>query len=391
MLKLTRFLYNQEEVKLSLIASLLTKKSILECYYWFSELYYSQIDILSIIWEIYFDYYALINPKFEYYITKKINEWNHKDHSTRDIKDLLYIIKNMYILKHSSDIFLLRQISLIPDLCQQYIYIKKSNSKMISNDPRLYSLLISIKKNNWIDICYYLKKIMNFPSSDINECISSQTIYESIINYFSLKNKTQLSEIWNSRIDTMDFHYILKFICSFKMNNQDVINTKMIYVSPSNEDMLEIREINEEIIQPIYKTLLYKRRFTIDSNIGSFNLTRFNISNYKKENYNWEYYASFTPLWKERILAYKGSINDKSKYIEFDDDENLELFYERYGYELDEQSKEVQEYSLLDIEKKEASDWLKYIDMGHNTVSNDWKFPIWVNEYEFPENFRFVV
>lgn len=126
MFKLTRFLYNEEEVKLSLIASILTKKTIFECYYWFSELYFTKLDVCDIIWEIYFDYYALINPKLENYISKKITEWKEKN----DIVPLLYIIKNLHISKHDCRVFLLRQICMSDNLCQRNMYpIRKSINK----------------------------------------------------------------------------------------------------------------------------------------------------------------------------------------------------------------------------------------------------------------------
>ena len=106
--KFTRFLYNDEEVKLSFITSILNKKNILECYYWFSELYFSKLDVCDIIWEIYFDYYALINPKLEYYINKKMNDWKERG----ELECLLYIIKNLHIAKHDCRVFLLIQISI---------------------------------------------------------------------------------------------------------------------------------------------------------------------------------------------------------------------------------------------------------------------------------------
>ena len=116
--KLTRFLYNEEEVKLSLISSLLKKRDILECYYWFSELYFSKLDVCDLIWEIYFDYYALINPKFESYIIKKINDWRE----TNEFSHLLYIIKNMHIFKYDCNVFLMRQIIETNDICQNSLY-----------------------------------------------------------------------------------------------------------------------------------------------------------------------------------------------------------------------------------------------------------------------------
>lgn len=359
---LTRFLYNVQEVKLSLISSILNKRNIIECYYWFSELCESKIDICDIIWEIYFDYYALVNPKLEYCIIKKIEEWK----KTNDLGHLLYIIKNMQISKHDWRVFLLRQISISDDLCQKYIYNHKRKSNEFNSYNKKYlPLLLSIKNQEWIDVCYYLSKLLktNFDKNDRYE------IYKTILNYLldvTSVSYTILEKIWYSRIDNRDFHFILKTICSLKMSslgiNLDSINNKKIFVNPLKEDIEDIKSLNDDVA-PIYKTLLNKRWFKIDENIGSFELVRFYVKDYRNENYNWEYYASFIPLWKERIDKFQGSINHTIKRIEFIEDDCLEAFYDAYGYELDEQSKEVQECSLLDINKQDWKEWFKYI--GH--------------------------
>lgn len=360
--KLTRFLYNLQEVKLSLISSILNKRNIIECYYWFSELCACEIDMCDIIWEIYFDYYALLNPKLEYCIIKKIDEWK----KTNELGDLLYIIKNMQISKHDWRVFLLRQISISDDLCQKYIYTHKRKSKEFNTYNEKYlPLLISIKKQEWIDVCYYLSKLLktNLDKNDRYE------IYKTILNYLldvSSSSYKILDDAWNSRIDNKDFHFILKTICSLNANNlkinPDNINNRKIFVNPLKEDVEDIKSLND-IISPIYKTLPNKRWFKIDENIGSFELVRFNVKNYRNENYNWEYYASFVPLWKERIDKFKCSINHTIKRVEFIDDDCLETFYDTYGYELDEQSKEVQDCSLLEINKQDWKEWFKYI--GH--------------------------
>jgi len=356
---LTRFLYNVQEVKLSLISSILNKRNIIECYYWFSELYASKTDICDIIWEIYFDYYALLNPKLEFCIIKKIDEWN----KTNDLCHLLYIIKNMQISKHDWRVFLLRQISLSDDLCQKYIYKIKHKCNVLNDyDEKCLPLLLSIKNNEWIDVCYYLNKLLKTN-------LAKYDIYKTVLNYLldvTSAAYTTLVNSWKSRIDNKDFHFILKTICSLKMSslriNLDNINNKRIFVNPLKEDIDDIISL-DNIVIPIYKTLPNKRWFKIDENIGSFELVRFNVKDYKNENYNWEYYASFIPLWKERIDKFKGSINHTIKRVEFIDDECLESFYDAYGYELDEQSKEVQYCSLLDIRKQDWKEWFKYI--GH--------------------------
>lgn len=55
----------------------------------------------------------------------------------------------------------------------------------------------------------------------------------------------------------------------------------------------------------------------------------------------WDYYASFSPLWKERIEQYNGRIDDDLNRIVFDDDDDQEEFYDQYGYEPDEQCLEI--------------------------------------------------
>lgn len=352
--KLTRFLYNEEEVKLSLITSILNKKNIFECYYWFSELYFSKLDVCDIIWEIYFDYYALINPKLENYINKKINDWKEKG----KFECLLYIIKNLHISKHDCRVFLLRQVSISDNLCQVYIYPSCKSNHIKKYDKKYHSLLISLKRSKWIDICYYLNKVFK------NKDNSHYEIYNTISCYL-LKDEPSLykiyNDLWNRRTDKRDFHFTLKMICSL-MLKINCINDKSIYVSPLREDIDEIKSL-EQPVNPIYKTLPNRRWFKIDENIGSFNLTRFGFIDYKAENYNWEYYASFSPLWKERIEEFRATINHVKKTIEFDDDESLEGFYEKYGYELDEQNKEVQNCSMLNIIKKSWVEW--FISIGY--------------------------
>jgi len=69
---------------------------------------------------------------------------------------------------------------------------------------------------------------------------------------------------------------------------------------------------------------------------------------YKKELwYHWLYYACRSPIWLSRVEEFGGSVNDESKTIDFTHDEDCEdlseLFYQIWGLEPDEQSKELQE------------------------------------------------
>ena len=72
-------------------------------------------------------------------------------------------------------------------------------------------------------------------------------------------------------------------------------------------------------------------------------------------------FAYKTPIWKERFDKYNININDKQQIIEFKNDEELEEFYENYGYETDEQSINIQEKSIKKLKSIKISDWLNNI------------------------------
>ena len=60
---------------------------------------------------------------------------------------------------------------------------------------------------------------------------------------------------------------------------------------------------------------------------------------------HWEYYAYKTSFWREIIDRYGGSVNEEMRTVEFKDD-SMDLFYNLYGYELDEQPLYLQNMSL---------------------------------------------
>ena len=92
--KLTRYLYFKDEVILSLLNALLQKKDIIECLFWISELYYSGFysETWEIIWTIYYDFYAIKNPKLEKFFINKYKKWQ----KNQEIVHILTVIKNLH-------------------------------------------------------------------------------------------------------------------------------------------------------------------------------------------------------------------------------------------------------------------------------------------------------
>ena len=80
------------------------------------------------------------------------------------------------------------------------------------------------------------------------------------------------------------------------------------------------------------------------------------------------YHASFSPLWKARILKHNGRIDEKIKKIIFEEDEdsddNEQSFYNEFGYEPDEHKIETQNKTIQEIKKDKT--WLSFYNEHKN-------------------------
>ena len=71
--------------------------------------------------------------------------------------------------------------------------------------------------------------------------------------------------------------------------------------------------------------------------------------------YHWTYYASKSPYWLEHIQDYKGIPNDEKHDIDFPNDDLLDAFYDHWGLEPDEQTKELQNKLIGNYPVKQLS------------------------------------
>jgi hypothetical protein len=276
-------------------------------------------------------------------------------------------------------------------------------SCLVGEDKTYHHLFYWIYKHKWVNIIYYLKKMLRMKDCksediNINNTNNTKTIYMNIIkfciNKLKLGNDSQreledndnsngndkLKEYetkWDTKKYSEDYHFILKTIFGFiNIKNESIKNRDRkhnLYICPNKEEIDSIQSLlttldnvprNKQGEILVYKILSYKRQYPLYDEIGSFKLVRFSISHeeYKKEHYyNWEYYASHMPIWEKRIKQCGGKICDDTKKVIFENDTNYEKFYELYGYEFDEQSLEIQDMSLLNIDKKTPIEWIERI------------------------------
>jgi hypothetical protein len=85
--------------------------------------------------------------------------------------------------------------------------------------------------------------------------------------------------------------------------------------------------------------------------LGLFKLKRHKYNILHIYWHDWLLHAASTPLWAERINEYGGFIANHGKTVEFPSDDLFEAFHDKYGLEPDEQPTEVQQCSIMAIEK----------------------------------------
>ena len=365
---LTRFLYSKDEVELSLLTALLKNEDIQIVYYWAYELYYSGFDIFEFLWKIYLDFYYEQQPYFVTYFKRKHTLWK-EDHS---MSHIAYIIRNMYTLKPSCMVFMMRQYMNKEDtLYPTIIYKFKEGTRwwMQSYEKQYHNLLLALERNHYENICYYLHKILHkiSSSSNINEInININEIYAVVMRFLGCE--------FDPPIDNINMHYLLAIIVRTLHFGNKIVSKKTLYVAPKEVHLQHILSLEEDIVPlskhglpQIYNTLMHKRFACVDDFVGSFELARFKWSTHEefiKELYfNWEYYAMGSPIWLTRLKKFGGIINEKDKKIEFlsEGEDGKEGFYEFYAYELDELPKEVQEMSMKQLRNTDGKAWYKYV------------------------------
>jgi hypothetical protein len=373
-LTLTRFLYSKDEVELSLLTSLLKNEDIQIVYYWAYELYYSGFDIFEFLWKIYLDFYYELQPYFVTYFERKHASWK-QDHSMIHIA---YIVRNMFTLKPSCMVFMMRQYMSKEDTLYPTVIYRFTGTGarpwMQSTNKQFHNLFLAIERHHYENICYYLHKLsisLNEISSVVLRFLEYKFMEYKFMEYKFMEYKEP---------DNINMHYLLAIIAR-TLYTKTCVNLdikKHLYVAPKEEHLQHIRALEEDKVPmskhglpQIYNTLMHKRFACIDDTVGAFELARFNWSTHeefvKEVYFNWEYYAMGSPVWLNRLHTFGGIVNTLEKKIEFlsEGEDGKEGFYNLYAYELDELPKEVQAMSMKPICKTNGKAWYEHVFREH--------------------------
>jgi hypothetical protein len=131
---------------------------------------------------------------------------------------------------------------------------------------------------------------------------------------------------------------IATIIKNLTMKNSDApesANVKFVNVKEHHIDIFKTPQLecpNWKFLQTVCKYSVFSEKLSKIQTEKRLKLFR----------ENWLYYAGGSPIWEERIRESGGVLMKKTQTVEFENDDLYESFYDKYGYEPDEQPLEIQ-------------------------------------------------
>lgn len=364
----TRYLYIKDEVKISLLLSLLDKNE--DALFWVYELYMSGFkqETFEYVWQIYYDFYATLNPSFEEYFIKKHTEW-----ITNECKNDLIIgtlIKNLLARSSNTDIFMLKNI------CNQFEIEVDYKDNITSYDVLLENIRYWIENEDYRSLAHTILYLNSNPNNKLNynytllytDCLHIVENMKIIPNF--KKNNLIRSFMCSLKVPVKPEIILLSKIMELCTRIKGIKQSKSKYLNIDEIEFIPICETlitnnNDNNYIKSYRCL--KDAYICGINevqmLSLFKLIRniYNENNLKKSwFYHWEYYASFSPIWFERIKKYSGEIDYTNKKVIFLDEDLMDEFYSKYGYEPDEQPKYIQDKAIGLYKQDNKNSWIQF-------------------------------
>lgn len=221
------------DAKISLIDCLINKNDVNQLLDHVKEI--CKFDVWNITLEIYFDYYAIMYPKYERFIYSKLNEWNELHNKTK-----LYVIyKLLFQSKHNKIVHSIRTFSGKIKKKPYLSFIKQFN------DDYKNLFLAVLKYNNYI--YYYLELLLKIKTA--------KEIYIELLLYFYKRYKPEdtfenikenCMPKWDDKLYKNDAHYLLAVI--MHVTSDIVPSNAEVKLVTRKSNISSSEEIKNEII-----------------------------------------------------------------------------------------------------------------------------------------------
>lgn len=218
-----------------------------------------------------------------------------------------------------------------------------------------YEMYFSGFQAETINFIYYIFEEIFMSSNNDNFCAFIQKKYDDWFDNITRDDILGII-IWNLAIRPYNISHFLETYFSVKCKILDEqSNNKFIRINSFDVTPYKTIELEKGKAWNLLRQVCH---FSIRSEcIELFKGTIFENDDLW---FHWLYYASNSPVWKERITKYNGSIDHETKNVYFHDDDCMEEFYGLFGLEPDEQPREIQlqcigkkeQLSIVDFSKK---------------------------------------
>lgn len=346
-LHLTRSLYPKDEAEISLLLSIIQKEPCETCLFWACELMYSGFDIAPLLWSIYYDFYAQLNPGLFGRVATALEKLRNGE-----VEPVLMVVKTLRVKKATDNVFSLR-ISQTPT--KFTIYRGRTPTWLAGYQAEQRPLLRAICNYDWNQIMLYINRKIGEPKELLKSVIKVMT-EKQIVATQDHRAETDdiVDSAWNNHGYNDEFHIVLALIVSLITPDEQIdFNKKLIKLNESEKEYLASLDACDG---NGVERLLWKRLCKVDGAIGAFDTVRSKIVDktmspgkaFSKEvTDNWPFHCSETPYWKSVFAKYgvvatsavlEGHGCDVSFVVGTDCAKREDAFWRSYGFlcELDE-------------------------------------------------------
>ena len=327
----TQYLYSEEDVRQAIATNILLKNKE-KTNFWVQELMQSQLIniLINLILNIYITYYFPLNPEFYNYILKQTNRIRTSDY-TESINAITDITNNLMIRPFTSDVL------------REAMRLQHDDTNS-STQPTFFG---------YSDI----------PDIDIMDTLTVEDVITHIAgDQIKPTNRKKIGTLFRNldklrknpiKIAGGDIH--------IPIDIERAARTALIVAYSTKQKMGKALFVPPTDIQPQKnyththspdKTLQTQTIMSMSDEIsfcaydkpihdGSILIEGASDAMRRAFGQHWEYYAYRAPLWEHRIDEHKGTPDHDTKSIIWEDDDLLEQFYQTYGYDTDEASRET--------------------------------------------------
>ena len=325
-------------------------------------MYYSGFknELIDFIWQIYYDFFATLNPSFAVYLAKKLSKGFCEDRFVSSI------IQNLLIRSFNTDVFLLRTIS-------ECFTSEEAEAEAEAEDTKEDQINALLFQDYRQLASYILNK-----EQRVEEQIE---IYKSALSHFKLTNSQrlvkELETMLNTNIVVSKKIILLANILSLNTEqHKDQNKRKNFYVRVDPEEVVQYETIEASDNLKPYRILQQACICNIADQQFLHLFQTFRNKYDKKElkgkyagwatdailekyNEKWLYHASFSPLWFDRIRLCKGYVDYEKQTVNFVDEDWEEAFLNRFGLEPDEQPLSVKDKVLIKL-TNDTNSWQQF-------------------------------